>query len=130
MSVRAARWWLFFLFALALPLPMLGPYEAFVPLVRFLILAGATASVAAVEGAAGPVPGIFLLFAVHALVYGVGLWLLAWVSSRLLGFASPGARRTVVLLAWVVLLFIAIFFDIYATPFGRAQGGNLWSVLS
>ena len=130
MSVRAARWWLFLLFALTLPLPMLGPYDAYVPVVRFLILAGATASVAAVEGASGPVPGIFLLFSIHAAVYLVVLWILAWISSRLLGFVSPNVRRVMVLFAWALMLFLAIFFDIYATPFGRMQKGNLWSVLS
>ena len=53
MSVRASRWWLFGIFVLTLPLPLLGPFAAYVPPVRLLILSFATASVAVVEGAAG-----------------------------------------------------------------------------
>ena len=130
MSVRASRWWLFLAIVLTVPLPMLGPYDAFVPPVRHLILSSATASFMVVEGAAGPVPAIFLLFAIHALVYLALAWGVAWVLSRFLGSLSPRARGTLVLAVCAGLFFLAVAFDLYATPFGRAPTGNLWSVLS
>lgn len=130
MSVRASRWWLFGIFVLTLPLPLLGPYAAYVPPVRLLILSFATASVAVVEGAAGPVPAIFLLFAIHALVYLVCLWGVAWFLARVLASISGSLRTAIVVGVWIGMLFVAITFKIYVTPFGRTPNGNLWSVLS
>ena len=130
MSVRASRWWLFLIIVLTVPLPMLGPYDAFVPPVRHLILSSATASIMAVEGAAGPVPAIFLLFAIHALVYLALAWGVAWLLSRLSGSLSPQARGRLVLAICAGLFFLGVAFDLYVTPFGRAPTGNLWSVLS
>ena len=69
MSVRKARWVLFLVFVLTIPLPLLGPLSVFAPTARYVVLASVTAAVALAEGASGPVPMIFLLFALHAVIY-------------------------------------------------------------
>lgn len=129
MSARAARWLLFLVLALTLPTPMLGPFHALVPAVRYVVLLSAAGAVAVVEGAAGPVPGILALFAVHAALYLALVWLLAWAVARLLAPLSPGARRTAVLAACALLLVLALALEPYHTPFGRAPRANLLGVL-
>lgn len=130
MSVRSARWLLFLAIGLTAPLPMLGPFDAWVPAARYLLLTLATASVAVTEGAAGPVPGILALFGAHALIALLLAGLLGWAVARLTRPLSSGARRIVVLGICGALLFGAIAFEIYRTPFGRAPTANLLEVLS
>jgi hypothetical protein len=128
-STRAARWLLFLLFALTLPAPMLGPFQALVPPARYVVLASATGAVGVVEGAGGLVLGILALFAVHAVVYLALAWLLAWGLARLLAPLSPGTRRAAVLVACALLLVLALVLEPYRTPFGQAPGGNLLAAL-
>ena len=130
MSVRAARWFLFLGVVLTVPVPMLGPFDALVPPVRYLILFAAGSAVAAVEGAAGPVPMILLLFAAHALATLLLAWLTAWMAARLLSALSPAARRNAVLATCTTMLFVALAADLYRTPFGRGHLSNLLGVLS
>ena len=130
MGVRTSRWWLFLTIALTVPLPMVGPYDAWVPAVRYLILASATASVMWAEGAAGPVPAIFLLFAVHAVVYLLLVWGAAWFLARMCKPLSLRSRGRLIVGVCSLMFFLAIVFDLYATPFGRSPAGNLLSVLS
>jgi len=130
MQPRRARRLLFLLFFLALPLPILGPWGGLVPAARHWILLGATSAVALAEGAAGPVPGILALFAVHA-VGGTLLCLaLAWAAARGLARLAPRERTRVVVAAWVVGVAAAVAFEVYVTPFGRAATANLVGVLS
>lgn len=129
MSVRAARRLLFLLFAVTLPLPMLGPFDALVPALRYLVLLSAAGALALAEGAAGPVPALLALFAVNALSYLVLAWLLAWLGARALARLSPGARRACVFAAWAVLLCVGIALELYRTPFGRAPTANLFGAL-
>jgi hypothetical protein len=130
MSVRAARWWLFAALALVLPFPGIGPFGGFVPAVRFLILTAVTAAVAVTEGAAGPVPGMLLLFAVQAVGTLLVVLGIAWVVSRALAPLSPGVRRGLVWGAIVVMVVLALVFEPYETSFGRAPTANLLGVLS
>jgi hypothetical protein len=130
MSVRAAWGWLFFALALMLPFPVLGPFGGFVPPVRHLILLAATGAVAVTEGAAGPVPGILKLFAIHAVVTLALVGALAWGASRALAALSPRARRGVVWAAIAAMLVLALAFEPYETSFGRAPTANLIGVLS
>jgi hypothetical protein len=130
MSVRAAGRWLWLGFALMLPFPALGPFGGFVPAVRHLILFAVTGAVAVTEGAGGPVPGILLLFAVHAIVTLALAWGLAWAVSRLLAALSSSARRKVVWLALAAMLVSALVFEPYHTSFGRTPTSNLLGVLS
>ena len=130
MLVRTARRLLFALAALALPLPTLGPYAAVVPPARHLILFAATAAVAALEGAAGPVRGILTLFAINAAVTFPVAWFVAWLAARLTASLSPGVRRALVLGTCALFLLVALAFDLYRDPFGRAPTTNLWGVLS
>lgn len=130
MSVRAAWGWLFAAFVLMLPFPVLGPFGGLVPPVHHLILLAATSAVAATEGAAGPVPGLLILFALHAVATLLLALALAWVASRLLGGLQPGLRRSVVWVAIALMVAIASGFELYAPPFGRAPTANLLGVLS
>ena len=130
MTVRTACWVLFIVFALTLPLPLLGPLSALAPAARYLILASVTASVALVEGASGPVPLILLLFAVHAFVY-LGLeWVFAWIIARTLSNLSPAIRNRLVIATCATLLIVSIAFDLYRTPFGTHPRSNLLGLFS
>ncbi|MBK7952125.1 MAG: hypothetical protein IPK00_26080 [Deltaproteobacteria bacterium] len=130
MSVRSAWGWLFATFVLVLPFPVLGPFGGMVPPANHLILLAATSAVAASEGAAGPVPGLLVLFALHAVVTLLAALALAWVASRLLGGLQPGVRRSLVWVAIALMLAIALSFELYTPPFGRAPTANLLGVLS
>jgi len=130
MSVRQARWLLFLALALTVPTPMLLVFDALVPPIRYVILAAASLAVALAEGAAGPVPGIILLMAGHAVLYLLLAWLVAWLAARLLRGLTPARRRTAVLGAVGALLFFSLAFALYHTPFGRAPTGNLLGVLT
>lgn len=130
MSVRAARWLLFLLMALTLPLPLLGPMAAFAPTVRYALLAAATGAIALTEGAAGPVLGLLGLFLVHVVV-GLGLcWLIGWLGSITLRRLSDRLRGALVIVLAVSVLGVALSIDLYETPFGRAPTGTLIGVLS
>lgn len=128
MSARATFCTLLALFVFVLPLPLLGPFDALVPVVRFVLLFGASAAVAIQEGAAGPVPLIVLLFAAHA-VFGLAACVLfAWLGTRGLSGLAPETRRIGV---WVFVLgfvILASVFDVYRTAFGRAPAANLWGL--
>jgi len=125
MSPRAIRWLLFGALVLALPVPMLGPFGGLVPPVRTAFLLGATALVAAMEGAAGPVLGILMLFAMQ-LALGLALaWLLAWGASRLLAGLGEGLRGGVALAVVAVLLIAASSVEVYETSFGREPRASL-----
>ncbi len=130
MTIRTACWLLFIVFALTIPLPLLGPLPAMAPAARYLILASVTTSVALVEGASGPVPLILLLFAVHAFVYLALEWLLAWIIARALSNLSPGIRSKLVIATCGALLIVSIAFDLYRTPFGTIPRSNLLGLLS
>lgn len=130
MTPRAARRWLWLGLALMLPFPVLGPFGGFMPAARHAILFAATGAIAVVEGAAGPVLGILLVFGAHLLATLLLTWLLAWVASRALAPLSDAMRRNLVLGVVAALLVCALVFEPYETPFGRAPTANLLGVLS
>jgi hypothetical protein len=130
MSARAIRWLFFGFLALALPFPMLGPFEAFVPPVRYAILLGAGAAVALAEGAAGPVSLILVLLAINLVVSLAAAWVAAWAASRVLGAVpSPALRRGLAVGVVCVGLALATIVPIYETAFGRAPTANLPGLL-
>jgi len=130
MSTRGARRWLLLALVLTLPLPVLGPFGGLVPPVRHWILLAVTTAVAASEGAAGPVPGLLILFAVHALGTLALAFALAWAVARALASLPERARGTVVLLACAAMLALALATEPYQPPFGRSPTTNLLGVLS
>lgn len=130
MSVRAIRWLLFAALVIALPFPMLGPFEAFVPPVRYAVLLGAASTVALAEGAAGPVPWILLLLALNLTASLAVAWVLAWISSRLLARLHPPTLRAVLVVAALGIgLALTASLPIYETGFGRAPTANLLGLL-
>jgi len=56
MSPATARSLIVALLLFTIPWPMPGPYAAFVPAIRYVMLAAAAAAVALAEGAAGVLP--------------------------------------------------------------------------
>ncbi|MED5262868.1 MAG: hypothetical protein VX574_10785 [Myxococcota bacterium] len=128
MSRRATFGTLLVVLVLVLPLPLLGPFDALVPVVRFVLLLGASSAVAIQEGAAGPVPMIVLLFAAHAVVGLVACVLLASLATGGLSHLAPGTRRVLVGVFVFGAVILASVFDFYQTPFGRAPESNLWGL--
>jgi len=129
-SVRASGWLLFGVLAFTLPIPMWGPFGAFAPAVRYAILLSAGGAVALAEGAAGPVPGILLLLAAHAVAAGALAGLVAWLASRALAPLSARTRRRVVWTACAGILLAALLLEPYRTPFGSAPTHGLLGLLS
>lgn len=130
MSVRKARWVLFLVFVLTIPLPLLGPLSVFAPAARYVVLASVTAAVALAEGASGPVPMIFLLFALHAVIYLALEWLFAWWMARGLSRLSPMGQRYLVFVICGILLIGSISLNLYRTPFGTLPSSNLLGLFS
>lgn len=130
MDARHLRWLWFVGIWLLFPWPLFILQEAWVPAVRYLLLGLVAATVAIVEGAAGPVGLLVTLF----LGWGIGTslcsWLLAWAITKLLGQLSSRAAVSVSLGALGIALIWAIAFEPYRTPFGRALRGGLLQVLS
>lgn len=136
MSPRAIRWLVFGALALTLPFPMLGPFDALVPPVRYAILLGAAGLVASVEGASGPVPLILGLLALNFAASLAAAWLAAWavsVALEVLGRAGTPAVQRAVAVATVcavcAALALAAALPIYQTAFGRTPTANLLGVL-
>lgn len=112
------------------PWPLLVLSDAFVPAVRYLLLGVVAATVAVMEGAAGPVGLLVLLFLGYGALTSLFSWLLAWPIARLLGGLSNRTATSLSLAILGVALVWAIFFEPYETPFGRASTGGLLQVLS
>ncbi len=117
------------LFALA-PLPMLFLEGALVPAARYALLAALSAAVVVSEGASSAGTGIALIFAAHALGYGLLCWGAAALLARAL-CALPRPLGSVWLWGLLALgIALVLRFDVYRTPFGRAPWGNLLDALS
>ena len=131
MSARTARILLFVLIFTVVPLPMVFLGEGWVPGVRYLLFSGVVSAVMAVGGGAGPVPAILLVFTLHAVVAAALSFLIAHVLAfGVLRRLPPRAAGAVTLAAIVIGLGVALAFDLYQTPFGRAPRSNLIGILS
>jgi hypothetical protein len=129
MSSRTARRLLWLVALFTVPLPMLQ-FGASIPVSRYLLLAGVTLGLMVAEGAAGLVVTFFLLFLGYALVYAGGLWLVAWLVTRLVGRASARALGPLVVALSVLALLWSTLFDVYTTPFAATSGhANLLNVI-
>ncbi|MDJ0848365.1 MAG: hypothetical protein QNK04_08315 [Myxococcota bacterium] len=129
LSPRAARWLLFGVALLTVPLPMLQ-FGANIPVARYLLLAGVTGGLVVTEGT-GTIPLVlFGLFVGHALVYGGLLWVGAWLLTRLVAAAAPRALTPLVALVALGALLVTSLFDVYTTPFAaRSRHTNLLHVI-
>jgi hypothetical protein len=128
-STRSTGWILFAVLVLALPFPAVGPFGGFVPALHNVALFAATAAVALVEGAAGPVRGILVLFAVNMLGTLALCALVAWRGARVLASLPPRTRAVIALGLCAALLAASLAFPLYDTPFGREPYANLLGVL-
>jgi hypothetical protein len=115
---------------LLFPWPFLILADAWVPAVRYLLLAGVAGVVALLEGSAGPVRLLVLLFAVWGVGTSLLCWLLAWLMEKLMNLLPNRLAIAITLGVLGSGLFWAIFFEPYRTPFGRALRGGLLQVLS
>jgi hypothetical protein len=128
-STRFTGWLLFGVLAVALPFPAVGPFGGFVPALHNVALFAATAAVALVEGAAGPVRGILVLFAMNVVITLALCGLAAWLCARLLASLSPRVRAAITLGLCAALVAASLAFPLYDTPFGREPTANLLGVL-
>jgi hypothetical protein len=128
-ALRLRRLWFAGIWLL-FPWPLLVLQDAFVPAVRYLLLGIVAATVAILEGAAGPVGMLVVLF----LGWGIGTsfcsWLLAVAIAKLLGRLPHRTALSLSLGTLGVALVWALFFEPYRTVFGRALRGGLLQVLS
>lgn len=129
MSPRATRRTLFLGLLLLAPLPMLGVYEAFVPVARYLLLAGVCLAMRIAEGPGGVVWQVFALFMGHALVYTGLLWVAAWLGARVLAPLSPSLRGAFVVGGLALAIVWTVASTPYVTPFGPSARANLPGVL-
>jgi hypothetical protein len=104
--------------------------DAFVPAARYVLLAFAASAIALYEGAAGPVGLIVTLFVGMGIATTAGCWVLAFIVARLLRPTTPRTSMALTLGVLGVSLLIALLFEPYRTPFGRALQGGLLQVLS
>ena len=129
MSTRRVGWLLFAIFVLALPFPAIGPFGGNAPALHYLALLGATGAVALVEGAAGPIPSILLLFAMQTGAALLACAVAAVLLARVLALLPPRARGAVAVLLCTGLLAVSLATPLYETPFGRTPTANLLGVL-
>ncbi len=113
MSKRGARGLLWLALLCAVPVPILIAGTGWVPVLRLLMISALTVAVMLIESTKGAVPLMLLVFGLQALVFGLGLWLLAWLVTRVL------PARLCVGLAVVVALggAVAWFGGFYADPY-------------
>lgn len=104
--------------------------DAFVPAVRYVLLGTVASSIAIVEGSAGPVRLLVLLFVGWGIITTLLSAAMAWLISKGLSRISPRTATWVTLLVLAAGLIIALVFEPYRTPFGRAATGGLFQVLS
>jgi len=115
---------------LLFPWPLLIYSDAWVPAVRYLLLAVVAGTVAVMEGSAGPVGLLVLLFATWGVGTSLLAWLLAWLIAKLMALLPDRVAVALTVGILGIGLFWAIFFEPYRTPFGRAVRGGLLQVLS
>lgn len=115
---------------LLFPWPLLILVDASVPAVRYVLLAAVAGMVAMMEGAAGPVGLLVLLFTIWGLGTSLLCWLTAWLIAKLMARVPDPAAIALTLGVLGIGLFWAVFFEPYRTPFGRALRGGLLQVLS
>jgi hypothetical protein len=114
---------------LLLPLPMLQ-FGAWIPVSRYLLLAGVTAGLILAEGA-GTIPNLMLgLMLGHVLVYTALLWLAAWLAARALFALAPRAAGPLSLGLVAAAAIVTLAFEVYVTPFASlSPRANLLHVL-
>ena len=117
---------LWLLFPWALPVYV----DAFVPAARYVLLAAVASAVAIMEGSAGPVGLITLLFVGWGLLTTLFSAGLAWLVARGLSNIPPRSAAWITGVCLALGFAIALFFKPYRTPFGRALEGGLLQVLS
>lgn len=112
------------------PWPLLVLQDAWVPAVRYVLLGCVAASLALLEGAAGPVGLLVALFLGWGLITTVLSWLLALALAKLVSRLPDRTALLATYSALTIGLVWALFLEPYRTPFGRALRGGLLQVLS
>jgi hypothetical protein len=117
------------LLLIAAPWPMLGPFDVFVPSLRYAMLALAASAVGLSAGAAGALPqliGLLVAQAIGTILLSLGL---AWLLAKPLARLSSRARSVCVLGAGGAWLLFAVFVDVYRTGLGDTARATLLGVL-
>lgn len=121
MSLRAARWSLWVLFALTLPLPYYMIEAGRVPWVSLFVFAVLTLPLAFTDPSL-TTRVIGGLFAAQTLLYGGGLYLVA----RLLGARIPPLRRVAMVTGIAVALLLLALCGVYVAPLSHGPGRTNW----
>ncbi len=106
-SSRRVVFGLWLVLLVAWPLPMLGLEGSYVPVGRYLQLAGGLSILAIVEDAEGMTGLFVMLLWTHVVLYGALLLAIAFLLNRLIGRVAGAQRRMVALVvglavvAWV-----------------------------
>ena len=129
MTARSSHWLLFGTLAFAVPLPFFLVTTGVVPAARLLMLGGVAVAIIATEGTQGVVGMLAALLLGQALLYLIGLWLVAHALSRLIARGSRRRTAVATLAVVIVCLALASSFDLYRTPFRtRSLHGNLFTL--
>jgi len=104
--------------------------DSFVPAVRYVILGAVAGTIAITEGTGGPVRLLVVLFVGWGIATTVFTAILTWLISKALSFVKPRTAAWITGACLSTGLLIALFFEPYRTPFGRALRGGLLQVLS
>lgn len=128
MSPRTARHFVWLALLFVVPLPMLV-FGAWIPVARYLLLAGVCVAMRVAEGPGGVVWQLTAMFLGHALVYAGLLRIAAWLATRALRPLATPLRTGVVAVGVLAGLAWATATTPYVTPFGTAARANLLGVL-
>lgn len=121
-EIRGMRWVLFAALMWTWPLPFLGFDDTFIPVARFIQLAGSLSILIGLEGTGGVVGPLFVLLWGHVFVYsgilfGATSILMVQLRSRL----SERMGTSVALAVVFALISWASFADPYSTPFHHSN---------
>jgi hypothetical protein len=120
LTLPATRRLLWLAALVLVPLPMFQ-FGAFVPVARYLLLAGVSFGLIASEGG-GEIPYLFLaLMLTHGVVYAGVLWLLAWALARGMWAVLPRSAGRVAVGLALAGLAVALFTKPYVTPFSAVS---------
>ncbi len=97
---------IFLALVLVWPVPMIGLDGSLVPLARFVQLAASLTVLISIEGAGGMVGVLLLLLWGHALIYGVLLFAVSWLISRVVVSLAPRRIAFALVFAAIVGLLV------------------------
>lgn len=125
MSLGIARWLLFALLALTLPVPFVMAGIELAPLLRLVFLEAVMLAIVATDGGAGTAGLFAVMLAVQGALLALGLGVLAWGAGLLLSHVRPALRAACVGVAAACLVALSLG-EIYRTPHSSSGPTANW----